>query len=126
MERACTGAWRWIPKPFENFVDTGRPANPRADTGIGPTGIFEDFSVDSEAQLTREIVAQLGVEPIPADVGSWPDHAGVPFVPIVRLRDHGILVGDLRRDNGPVCQLFFGWVNPRYYRSHRPGSSAHS
>ena len=105
-----------LSKRLRSSADTGRPANLRADTGIGPTGILEDFPADSEAQLTAEIVDQIGAEPIPGGVGSWPDHTGVPFVPIVGLQDHGILVGDLRRDdNGPGRQLFLGWIDPRYY-----------
>ena len=49
-------------KRLRNSTDTGPPANRRADTGIGPTGILGDFPADSEAQLTREIVDQIGAE----------------------------------------------------------------
>ena len=79
----------------------------RVDTGIGLTGTLEDFPADSEAQLTREIVEQIGAEPIPAGVGSQPDHVDVPFVSIVGLQDYGILVGDRRgNNNGPPAGCF--------------------
>jgi hypothetical protein len=34
----------------------------RVDIGMGPSGILEDYSVDSKVTLTREIVDQIDTE----------------------------------------------------------------
>ena len=57
-------------KRLNSAFDTSPLANLRADTGIGPTGIFKGFPDDSETHPTSARVGKIDAEHISSGVGA--------------------------------------------------------